>query len=84
MYVAVFKIQWNLSIKDTLATLFYVLIIEVSSIKRLLNALQYYTGTQNGVLIIESFSVPSFVAIERFCYMDMLFDVYIVHTYVRM
>ena len=34
-------------------TLILVLITEISVIQRSLNALQYYTGTKNGVLIIE-------------------------------
>ena len=34
-------------------TLISVLITAVSSIQRSLNTLQYYTGTQNGVLITE-------------------------------
>ena len=36
----------------------------MSSIQRSLNALQYYTGTQNGVLIIEVSKIQRFV-IER-------------------
>ena len=51
---------------DTLiGTLSLVLITEVSSIQRSLNTLQYYTGTQNGVLIIEVSASQKFV-IERF------------------
>ena len=46
-------------------TLILVLITEVSSIQRSLNTLQYYTGTQNGVLIIEVSAIQRF-AIERF------------------
>ena len=46
-------------------TLVLVLIIEVFSIQRSLNTLQYYTGTQNGVLIIEVSAIQRFV-IERF------------------
>ena len=38
-------------------TLILVLITEVSSIQKSLNTLQYYTGTQNGVLIIERSTV---------------------------
>ena len=37
----------------------------MSSIQRSLNTLQYYTGTQNGVLIIEVSAIQRFV-IERF------------------
>ena len=33
----------------------------MSSIQRSLNTLQYYTGTQNGVLIIEVFAIQRFV-----------------------
>ena len=46
-------------------TLILVLITEVSSIQRSLNTVQYYTGTQNGVLNIEVSTFQSFV-IERF------------------
>ena len=42
----------------------HVLNTEVSSIQRSFNTLQYYTGTQNGVLIIEVSSIQRFV-IER-------------------
>ena len=46
-------------------TLILVLITEVTSIHRSFNTLQYYTGTQNGVLIIEVSAIQRFV-IERF------------------
>ena len=46
-------------------TLILVLFTKVSSIQRSLNALQYNTGTQNGVLIIEVSAIQRFV-IERF------------------
>ena len=46
-------------------TLILVLITEVSSIQRSLNTLQYYTGTQNGVLTTEVSAIQRFV-IERF------------------
>ena len=46
-------------------TLMLVLITEVYSIQRSLNTLQYYTGTQNGVLIREVSAIQRFV-IERF------------------
>ena len=46
-------------------TLILVLITEVSSIQRSFNTLQNYTGTQNGVLIIEVSATQRFV-IERF------------------
>ena len=46
-------------------TLILVLNTEVSSIERSLNTLQYYTGTQNGVLIIEVSAIQR-VVIERF------------------
>ena len=60
-------IHWNLSSEDTLAfgTLILVLNTEVSSIQRSFNTLQYYTGTQNGVLITEISTFQRFV-IERF------------------
>ena len=45
-------------------TLISVLISEVTSIQRSFNTLQYYTGTQNGVLITEVFAIQRFV-IER-------------------
>ena len=47
------------------ARLILVLITEVSSIQRSLNTLQYHTGTQNGVLIIEVSAIQRFV-IEGF------------------
>ena len=52
------------SLLKTFGTLILVLITEVSSIQRSLNTLQYYTGTENGVLIIE---VPAIqrIVIER-------------------
>ena len=46
-------------------TLILVLNTEVSSIQRSLDTLQYYTGTQKGVLIIEISTYQKFV-IERF------------------
>ena len=46
-------------------TLVLVLITEVSSIQRSFSTPQYYTGTQNGVLIIEVSAIQRFV-IERF------------------
>ena len=46
-------------------TMILVLITEVSSIQRSLNTLQYYTRTQNGVLIIEVSAIQRFVK-ERF------------------
>ena len=46
-------------------TLILVLNTEVSSIQRSFNTLKYYTGTQNGVLIIEVSTFQRFV-IERF------------------
>ena len=46
-------------------TLILVLITEVSSIRRSLNTLQYYTGIQNGVLITEISAIQRFV-IERY------------------
>ena len=46
-------------------TLILVLITEVSSIQRSLHTVQYYTETQNGVLIMEV-SVIQRIVIERF------------------
>ena len=46
-------------------TLILVLITEVSSTQRSHNTLQYYTGTQNVVLIIEVSAIQRFV-IEGF------------------
>ena len=46
-------------------TLILVLITEVSSIQWSFSTPQYYTGTQNGVLIIEASAIQRFV-IERF------------------
>ena len=59
--------------KGHFRTLILVLITEVSSIQRSLNTLQYYTGTQNGVLIIEFSTFQRFV-IERFhcTYLDIM------------
>ena len=51
--------------KRHFGTLVLVLITEVSSIQRSLNTLQYYTGTQNGVLIMEVSTFQRFV-IEGF------------------
>ena len=45
--------------------LILVLIVDVSSIQRSLNTLQYYTGTQNGVLNTEVSAIQRFV-VERF------------------
>ena len=43
----------------------FILVLMVSSIQRLFDTLQYYTGTQNGVLIIEVFAIQKLV-IGRF------------------
>ena len=51
--------------KGHVGTIILVLITEDSSIQRSFNTLQYYTGTQNGVLIIEVSTFQRFV-IERF------------------
>ena len=51
--------------KGHIGTLIPVLITEVSSIQRSLNTLQYYAGTQNGVLVIEVSAFQRFV-IEGF------------------
>ena len=61
--------QWNLSIKDTLGPPLCVLITEVSSIQRSFYILQYYTGTQNGVLNIEVFLIQRFVIERSHCIM---------------
>ena len=50
--------------KGHFGTLILVLITEVSSIQRSFDTLQYYTGRQNGVLIIEVSTFQRF-AIER-------------------
>ena len=50
--------------KGHFGTLILVLITEVSSIQRSFNTLQYYTGTQNGVLIIKASTTQRF-AMER-------------------
>ena len=60
------------SLLRTLWDLDLVLNIEVSSIQRSLNTLQHYTGTQNGVLIIEVFTFQRFVIERSHC----------IHTYV--
>ena len=41
--------------------------VQVSSIQRSLITLQYYTGTQNGVLIIEVFAFQKFVIGSSVC-----------------
>ena len=51
--------------KGHVGTIILVLITEVSSIQRSFNTPQYYTGTQNGVFIIEVSTFQRFV-IERF------------------
>ena len=51
--------------KGHVGTIILVLITEVSSIQRSFDTLQYYTGTQNGVLFIEVSTFQRFV-IERF------------------
>ena len=48
-------------------TLILVLITEVFSIQRSLITLQYYTGTQNGVLIIEVSAIQRFVMEKSHC-----------------
>ena len=60
-----------------------VLNTEVSSIQRSLNTLQYYTGTQNGVLITEVSTFQRFV-LERFhCIIFSICYLYI-HPDIRM
>ena len=66
-----------------------VLITEVSSIQRSLNTLQYHTGTQKGVLIIEVSTFQRFVIERSHCiYIDMYVHVYVhdlgTRTYVPM
>ena len=61
-------------------TLILVLITEVSSIQRSFSTPQYYTGTQNGVLIIEVSAIQRFV-IERFhCIIHVCFRLSCVDT----
>ena len=54
----------------------------MSSIKRSLNTLQYYTGTQNGVLITEVSAIQRFVIERSHCIYYMYCSVYYVHTIV--
>ena len=68
-----FCVQWNVSIKDTLGPPLYVLITEVSSIQRSFYTLQYYTGTQYGVLNIEFFLIQRFVIERSHC---ISFEIY--------
>ena len=63
--------------KGHFGTLNLVLITEVFSIQRSFNTLQYYTGTQNGVLTIEVSTFQRF-AIER--YHCIYIYIYILHT----
>ena len=70
--------------KGYVGTIILVLITEVSSIQRSFNTLQYYTGTQNGVLIIEAstfqrfviewFQCMSYVCITHYTYICKLFS----------
>ena len=60
------RIQWNLSIMDTLGTIWSVLIKEVSQIQRLFSTLLYVAGIRGSVLIREVSSIQRFL-IERFC-----------------
>ena len=60
-------------------TLISVLNTEVSSIQRSYYTLQYYNGTQNGVLITEVSTFQRFI-IERFTYnMIIFFSVLVVY-----
>ena len=59
-------------------TLILVLITEVSSIQRSFSTPQYYTGTQNGVPIIEVSAIQRFV-IERFHCISLVFSTYHMH-----
>ena len=52
--------------------------IEVSSIQRSFNTLQYYTGTHNGVLIIEVSAVQRFVIEGSHC--AVIPHIYIAHV----
>ena len=61
-------VQRNFSIN--FGTLILVLITEVSSIQRSFNTLQNYTGTQNGVLIIEVSTFQRFVIERSHCIGD--------------
>ena len=60
-------IHWNLSIKDTLGPNFIVLNTEDSSIQRSFYTLQYYIGTQNGILITEVSTFQRSVIERLFC-----------------
>ena len=63
--------------KGHFGTLIPVLITEFSSMQRSLNTLQYYTGTQNGVLIIEVSTFQSFLIEWFHCTMSCKY----IHTY---
>ena len=69
MYVCICSVYGRITVEPLYQGHFGILILvlntEVSSIQSSLNTLQYYTGTQNGVLIIEVSTFQRFV-IERF------------------
>ena len=66
--------------KGHVGTIILVLITEVSSIERSFNTLQYYTGTQNSVLIIEVSTFQRFV-IEKFQCIKMDLSIVLILLY---
>ena len=63
-----------------------VLNTEVSSIQRSFTTLQYYTGTQNGVLIIDFSAIQRFVIVRLNCIYLKLHKLAVgdIYTYLRM
>ena len=65
--------QWNLSIRDTLGPFIWSLLQRCPQFRgHLIHYVQYHTGTQNGVLIIEvsviqRFVIEGFHCIVKFC-----------------
>ena len=71
--------------KGHFGTIILVLITEVSSIQRSFNTVQYYTGTQNGVLIIEVSTFQRFVIERSQCICTCVHIMYVgtyMHKYV--
>ena len=67
--------------KGHFGTIILVLITEVSSIQRLFDTLQYYSGTQNGVLTIEVSAIQRFVIeIEVPLYIDIYINIIVYIT----
>ena len=68
--------------KGHFGTLIPVLITVVTSIQRSLNTLQYYTGTQNGVLIAEVPTFQRFVIQRSHCmyFVHIMHSVYTVYS----